>query len=49
MPLGAGGLSEMRISDADDQSVADPDVVLAQRRDALARVLLDISTFFRKH
>jgi len=48
MPLGAGGLSEMRISDAQDKPVSEPDTVLAQRSDALADVLLDLSVFFRK-
>ncbi len=48
MPLAAGGLSEMRISDAQDKPVSEPDTVLAQRSDALADVLLDLSAFFRK-
>lgn len=49
MPLGAGGLSEMRISDADDQPLADQGAAQTQLNDALARVLLDISSFFHKH
>ena len=48
MPLGAGGLLEMRISDAHDGPVSEPDTVLAQLSEALADVLRDLSAFFRK-
>ncbi|MZR62597.1 sulfatase-like hydrolase/transferase [Alcanivorax sp. DP30] len=48
MPLKAGGLSEMTISTADDQPLADESAVLSRLRDALASVLNDISLFFRK-
>jgi len=48
MPLKAGGLAEMTISDAEDEKVRDEAMVLSQRSDAMASVLKDISRFFRK-
>lgn len=48
MPMNAGGLAEMKVSHANDEPVADPDTVFAQVQTDLARVLDDMSRFYRK-
>jgi len=47
MPLTAGGLAERAVTRADDGPVADEDAVFAETRDHLARVLKDMSRFYR--
>ncbi|WP_101674803.1 DUF3413 domain-containing protein [Alloalcanivorax mobilis] len=48
MPMNAGGLAEMSVSRADDEPVADEEAVFASEQTRLARVLRDMSRFYRK-
>ena len=48
MPMNAGGLGEMTVSRAGDQPVSDADAVMLKVRDALTRVLGDMSRFYRR-
>lgn len=48
MPTNAGGLGEMTVARAGDQPVVDADAVMVRVRDRLARVLEDMSRFYRR-